>query len=350
MTFAHPQILWLLSVFPPAMVAFFWWSSRKRRALMTQFIQARLLPSLVSGLSPAREKIRAGALVLAVAFLILALARPQWGVVWEEVKRRGLDIIAAVDVSKSMLAEDIAPNRLTRAKLAVLDLMQQAKSDRIGLVAFAGRAFLQCPMTTDDAAFRQSVEALDVKTIPDGGTAVAEAIETAVGAFKEGDNYKVLVLFSDGEDHESGALEAARKAAQAGMQIFTMGIGSADGSLLTIKDQSGHSDYIRDPEGHAVMSRLNEPLLREIAGATEKGFYLPLQSAKAIDVLYQKGLAPLPRTEGQEKLARRLQERYHWPLGIGIALLLAEMLFPERKPDSKPRSAGAAFPQRALAE
>ena len=129
--------------------------------------------------------------MLAVACLILALARPQWGFAWEEVKQRGLDIVVAIDTSKSMLAEDIAPNRLARAKLAALDLMQQAKSDRLGLVAFAGNAFLQCPLTIDDAAFRQSVEALDVNTIPQGGTAIAEAIETALTAFKEGDNHKV---------------------------------------------------------------------------------------------------------------------------------------------------------------
>jgi Ca-activated chloride channel family protein len=350
MTFAHAQILWLLLVFPPAMAAFFWWWFRKRRALMTHFIQARLLPGLISGLSPAREKARAGGLILAVIFLILALARPQWGVIWEEVKRQGLDIVAAVDVSKSMLAEDIAPNRLARAKLAVLDLMQQAKSDRLGLVAFAGSAFLQCPLTSDDAVFRQSVEALDVHTIPEGGTAVAEAIDTAVGAFKEGDNHKVLVLFTDGEDHDSGALEAAKKAAKAGLKIFTIGIGSTEGSMLTIKDANGHSDYLRNPEGNAILSRLDEKLLREIAGATPKGFYLPLQGAGVIDVLYQRGLAPLPRTEGKEKLAKRLQERYHWPLGIAIALLLAEMLFPERRPEPRARAEKAAPTQRVLTE
>src|SRR5207248_7118267 len=126
--------------------------------------------------------------VLAVICLILALARPQWGFDWEPTKQRGLDILVAIDTSKSMLAEDIAPNRLTRAKLAALDLMQQAKSDRLGLIAFAGTAFLQCPLTVDDTAFRQSVEALDINAIPEGGTALAEAIDTAMGAFKQEDN------------------------------------------------------------------------------------------------------------------------------------------------------------------
>ena len=336
MTFASPQILWLLLVFPPALLAFFWWSARRREVLIAQFIQSRLLPGLLSGVSPLRQKIRAGCLIAAVVCLILALARPQAGFDWEEVKQRGLDIIVAIDTSKSMLAEDIAPNRLARAKLAALDLMQQARSDRLGLVAFAGKAFLQCPLTIDDSAFRQSVEALDVNTIPQGGTAIAEAIETAQNSFKEGDNHRVLVLMTDGEDHDSGALEAAQKAAQAGMQIFTIGIGTAEGELLRVKNADGNSDYVRDEQGNVVKSHLDENLLRQIAGATEKGFYLPLRGARSIDTLYEKGLAPLPKSESSEKLVKRLKERYYWPLSFAILFLLIELLFPERKPDRKP--------------
>lgn len=335
MTFANPRMLWLLLVIPPALLAFFWWSSRTRRQLLTQFIQARLLPTLTVGISARRQNIRMACLVLAVACLILALARPQWGFDWQEVKLRGLDIVVAIDTSKSMLAEDIAPNRLARAKLAALDLMQQAKSDRLGLVAFAGSAFLQCPLTIDDAAFRQSVETLDVNIIPQGGTALAEAIDTALTAFKEGDNYKVLVLFTDGEDHDSGALEAAQKAAKDGLRIYTIGIGTVDGELLRVKDAQGQSDYVRNEQGEVVKSHLNETLLQEIAGATEGGFYLPLRGAKTIDTLYEQGLAKLPKSQHQEKFVRQYHERYHWPLAIGIALLLAEMLFPERKREPK---------------
>src|SRR5690242_901565 len=240
MQFANPTMLALLLVLPPARVAFVWWSTRKRQELMAQFIQARLLPGLVSGISTARQKFRLACLILGVAALIVALARPQWGFSWTEVKVRGVDIVVAIDTSKSMLARDIAPNRLTRAKLAALDLMQLAKSDRLGLIAFAGNAFLECPLTIDDAAFRQSVEALDVGTIPQGGTAVAEAIQTAQSAFKEGDNHRVLVLLTDGEDHDSGALDAAQKAAQAGMKIYTIGVGTQEGELLRIKDAQGH--------------------------------------------------------------------------------------------------------------
>jgi Ca-activated chloride channel family protein len=330
MTFAHPYFLWLLLAILPGLLLFFWWSERVRRKLMSQFIQSRLLPGLVSGVSPARQKIRGALLVAAVTCLLLALARPQWGYDLDEVQQRGLDIVVAIDTSKSMLAQDVSPNRLARAKLAALDLMKQAKSDRLGLVAFAGTAFLQCPLTIDDTVFRQSVEALDVHTLPVGGTALAEAIDTALKAFKEGDNYKVLVLFSDGEDHDSEAVAAAKRAADEGMRIFTIGIGSPEGELLPAPGPNGQMDHIRDENGKVVQSRLNAALLDEIA-RTANGFYLPLRAANTIDTLYQKGLAPLPRSEMTEKWVRRPRERYHWPLAVAIVLLGAEMLLPERK-------------------
>lgn len=341
MSFASPHMLWSLLVIMPALVLFFWWAWRERQRLMTQFIQARLLPGLISGISPTRQKLRLVLITGAVALLILALARPQWGFTWQESKQKGLDIVVAIDTSKSMLAEDIAPNRLARAKLAALDLMQQAKSDRLGLVAFAGGAFLQCPLTIDDNAFRQSVEALDVNIIPQGGTALAEAITTALGAFKEGDNFKVLVLFTDGEDNDENALVAAQAAAKEGMKIFTIGIGTTEGEILRIKDAKGRTDYLRDADGNAVKSRLNEALLQQIAGVTAGGFYLPMRGAKTIDTLYEKGLAPLPKSEGQEKLVKKMHERYHWPLGAAILLLLVEMLLPERKRTKTPPALNA---------
>jgi Ca-activated chloride channel family protein len=335
MTFVYPYILWLLLFFPPAMIAFFWWSWRKQQALRTRFIQARLLPGLVAGISVVRQRLRLACLVLAVICLIVALARPQWGFIWQEVKQKGVDIVVAIDTSKSMLAADIAPNRLTRAKLAAMELMQLAKGDRLGLVAFAGNAYLQCPLTIDDVAFRQSVEALDVNTIPEGGTALAQAIDAAQTAFKEGENHRVLVLMTDGEDHDSGALEAAQKAAQAGLKIYTIGVGTAEGELLRIKDAQGRADYIRDEGGNVVKSHLNERLLQEIAGATDGGFYLPLRGAKTIDALYAEGLSKLPKSEHQEKLIKQSQDRYHWPLALAILLLVTEMLLPERKRESK---------------
>lgn len=331
MKFAQPHFLWLLFIFPPGLLLFFWWSWRQRQKLMQLFIQSRLLPMLTVGLSPARQKLRMGCLIAAVAFLIVALARPQWGYTNEEVRQRGLDVVVALDVSKSMLATDVAPNRLARAKLAVQDLLKLARTDRLGLVGFAGSAFLQCPMTLDDTAFRRSLEELNVNSISEGGTALADAIETALAAFKEENNHKVLVLITDGEDHDSGALEAAQKAAQAGLHIFTIGVGTPEGDLLRITDTKGRTDFVRDEQGNVVKSHLNATLLQQIAGATEGGFYLPLQGTRVMETLYERGLAPLPKSEGKEKFVRRYHEQFQWPLALGIVLLALEMLWPEMK-------------------
>jgi len=331
MRFEHSQLLWLLLVIPPALALFFWWRERARKKLLTRFIEARLLSSLTVGISPPRRKMRFALLIFAVAFLIVALARPQRGFDLQEVQQRGLDIVVAIDTSKSMLTADIAPNRLERARLAALELMQDAKSDRLGLVAFAGDAFLECPLTVDNTAFQQSVQALDVNTIPQGGTAIVEAIHTALTAFKEGDHYKTFVLLTDGEDNEdpAAALTAAADAAKAGLKIFTIGIGTAAGDLIRVTDANGNSDYVRDEQGNVVKSHLNEALLQHIATATG-GFYLPLR-AGTMDTLYQRGLAPLPKTESAETLVRHYHEQFHWPLTATILLLLAEIFLPERK-------------------
>jgi Ca-activated chloride channel homolog len=349
MRFEDHNLLWLLLVVPPALALFFWWGERVRRKLLTQFVESRLLAGLTVGLSRARRKIRYALVLLALALAIVALARPQYGYDKEMVEQRGLDILVAVDTSKSMLATDIAPNRLARARLAALELMQKAATDRLGLEAFAGEAFLECPLTIDNTAFQQSVQALDVNSIPEGGSSLSAAINTALAAFKEKDHYRALVLLTDGEDNdsESAALEAAQNAAKAGLKIFTVGIGTTEGTLVRITDANGNTDYIRDEKGQVVKTKLNEPLLKEIA-ATTGGFYLPLRGANTMDVLYDRGLAPLPKSESAEKLIRRYHEQYRWPLALAMLLLLVEMFFPERvrskaqSPKSQVQTAAAA--------
>ena len=323
-------MLWLLAVVPPVLVLFFWWGNRVRQKLLTQFVEPRLLASLTVGLSPTRRKIRFALVIAAVALLIITVAQFQHGFDLQQIEQRGLDIVVAVDTSKSMLATDIAPNRLARAKLAALELMQKATTDRLGLVAFAGEGFLECPLTIDNNAFQQSVQALDVNSIPEGGTAIADAINTALTAFKEGDHYKALVLLTDGEDNDEGALEAAQNAAKQGLKIFTIGIGTAEGTLVTVTDASGNTDYIRDDKGQVLKTKLNEGLLQQIATATG-GFYLPLRGADTVDLLYDKGLSQLPKAEGQGRVIRRYHEQYQWFLAAAMLLLIAEIFFPERR-------------------
>ncbi len=214
-------------------------------------------------------------------------------------------------------------------------------------MAFAGDAFLSCPLTIDNTVFQQSVQALDVNSIPQGGTALAAAIDTALTAFKEKDHYKALVLFTDGEDNDEGAVEAAQKAAKEGLKIFTIGIGSAEGIMVRVTDVNGNSDYVRDEQGNVLKSHLNEALLQQIASAAG-GFYLPLRGANAIDTLYERGLAPLPKSEGKEKLVRRYHEQFQWPLAVAILLLLVEMFLPERSLQTATRSKSKAAAITAL--
>ncbi len=331
MRFAQPQVLWVLLVALPALIGFLFWSWRAKQKLILQFVHRRLLSGLTVGVSPGRQKFRLALLVAAVAGILLALARPQWGFAWEEAKFQGLDIIVAIDTSRSMLAQDVAPNRIEKAKLAAIDLMRLAKTDRLGLVAFAGTAFLQAPLTVDEQAFEQAVGAVSVGIIPQGGTALSAAIRTAIGAFEKGnDNHKVLVLFTDGEDHDADTetLAAAKEAADAGVRIFTIGVGTPEGELLRTRDDQGNISYIKDDDGNVVKSRLNQTLLQQIA-TDANGFYLPLQGANPMDTLYARGLAPLPKSEESTRLTRVYQERYHWPLGFAIVCLVIELLLPE---------------------
>ena len=344
MQFEHPHLLWFALVLVPALIAFFWWTARVKQKLIGQFIAARLIDALTVGVSVGRQKTRVVLLIAAVVLAVLALARPQMGFSWEEARSRGLDIVVAIDTSRSMLATDVAPNRLRRAQLAALDLKRLARADRLGLVAFAGGAFLQCPLTLDDEVFRQSVDALDVNIIPQGGTALSEAIAAAKGAFKkDNDNHKVLVLFTDGEDHDGDALDAAKTAGKEGLRIFTVGVGTSGGELLRTVDVSGRSEFIKDADGNAVKSRLNEKLLQDMAQETG-GFFMLLSGANTMNVLYERGLAPLPKGDLASQQIKRPHERFQWLLGIAIALLLAEVLLPERgkaSTRSKPQAAGA---------
>ncbi len=338
--FAQPQFFWMALVAMPLLGAFFFWSWRVKQKLVKQFVQPRLLGSLMVGVSPGRERLRMVLLGAAVIGALLALARPQWGFVWEEVRQRGLDILVAIDTSRSMLAQDVPPNRIEKAKLAAFDLMREAKSDRLGLIAFAGTAFLQSPLTVDDEVFRQNVETLSVGIIPQGGTSLSAAIHAAIRAFeKDEDNHRVLVLFTDGEDHDADqeTLGAAQEAAKAGIKIFTVGVGTAEGELLRAVDEQGNSSFIKDDDGNVVKSRLNESLLEKIA-TTAGGFYLPLRGANAMETLYARGLAPLPKSESTTKLTRAYQERYHWPLGLAVICLIFELLLPERKRSRAARS------------
>ena len=343
--FEHSQILWLTALVVPLLGLFLGWAWRRRRERVTRFIHANLVEQLTLGLSAARRKAKLALLLGVVLLLFIALAQPKGGYELQKTETRSLDILVAVDTSRSMLATDQSPNRLERAKLAVLDLMRLAKRDRLGLIAFSGTAFLQCPLTIDRNAFIQNVNSLTTDIIPQGGTAIGEAVTEALRTFeKEEDNHKVLVLMTDGEDHEAGVTDAAQKANKIGMKIFTIGLGSTEGELIQLPDpQTGRLEFLKDASGNVVKSRLNETLLHTLS--TDTGaFYLPLQGADTMERLYEAGLAGLTPNRIENQMTKRYIERYQWPLGLAILLLLSEMLLREgrRKLPTNRASTGAA--------
>ena len=334
--FEHSQILWLTAVVVPLLGLFLGWAWRRRRDRVTRFIHTNLVEQLTLRLSAARRKAKLALLLGVVLLLFIVLARPKGGYELQKTETRSLDILVAVDTSRSMLATDQTPNRLERAKLAVLDLMRLAKRDRLGLIAFSGTAFLQCPLTIDRNAFVQNVNSLSTDIIPQGGTAISEAVAEAVRTFeKEEDNHKVLVLMTDGEDHEAGVTEAAQKANDIGMKIFTIGLGSSKGELIQLPNpQTGRLEFLKDESGNVVKSRLNETLLRELSTGTG-ALYLPLKGANTMERLYESRLAGLTPNRIENQMTKRYIERYQWPLGLAILLLLSEMLLAEGRRQSQ---------------
>jgi Ca-activated chloride channel homolog len=344
MDFAHPRFVWLALVITPMAAGFLWWTWRRKEAAIERFVRGRLRERLLIGVSPRRQILHRVLQVSALACLILALSRPRWGLGDEVARASGRDIVVCVDVSRSMTAGDVTPSRLTRAKLACYDLIHSATSDRLGLVAFAGSAFLQCPLALDEEAFRQNVAALDTDLIPNQGTAIGDALDEARGAFPaDSAAQKAVILITDGEDHEDQALSAARRLARDGIKLFTIGVGTPNGELLKTGDPYGNAVFFKDEDGNPVKSRLNEALLGQIAEATG-GFYLPLQSTRTMADLYQRGLGTLARTEFSATTVRQRIERFQWPLALGLLLLIVEMLLPEARGARADRRTSVAAP------
>jgi Ca-activated chloride channel homolog len=326
MTFGVPIWFWGLSILPVLLLLYVR-NERRSATLLQQFISPRLLPQLAGNIDHVRRAIRFALVLFGLALAIAAMARPRWGYTYEDVKRRGLDLLIAVDTSRSMLSNDVAPNRLERVKLAAQDLITELNGDRVGLIAFAGRAFLQAPLTIDYDAAIESINDLDTKTIPEGGTNISEAIALAVTTFgKSAMGNRALIVITDGEELSGDAVQAAKKAAEAGAKIFTIGVGTPQGSLIPVEN-----GFVKDSNGQVVKSKLDENRLREIATATD-GMYLHLENGpQTMRQLYRDGLAKLQTAEIDARLSQRPIERYEWPLGGAIVALIASLFINDRR-------------------
>jgi Ca-activated chloride channel family protein len=283
-------------------------------------------------MSRARRTVKA-LMIMAAAFLaLIALARPQWGFEWEEIKRSGLDMLIAVDVSKSMLARDVKPNRLERSKFAVKDLVKKLNGDRIGLIAFAGTAFLQCPLTIDYNGFLLALDDLSTSTIPRGGTSISSAIREACSILSGAEKkYKALVIITDGEDLEGDPVKAAQEALRLGVKVYCVGVGTTDGDLIPIIDETGQRSYIMDSAGTAVKSRLNEKQLKEIALISGGAYVRATQGEFGLTLLYDRIISKLEKREIDSKMRKHYEERYQVFLAIAIIILFIEPIISERK-------------------
>ena len=331
MSLGAPQWFWgLLAI--PFLVALFLTAEKRGEKRLHEFVSARLLPQLAGTVNRFRHALRFALQLLGLTFALIALAQPRWGYTFQDVKRKGLDLLIAVDTSRSMLSNDVQPNRLERVKLAAQDLINELQGDRVGLIAFAGRAFLQAPLTIDYGAVVESINDLDTKTVPEGGTNISEAIALASRTFgKSAMGNRALIIFTDGEELSGDAVKSAKAATDAGVRIFTVGVGTPQGSLIPISGEDGETAFVKDSAGQVVKSKLDEKRLREVAQASG-GFYLQLENGpRTMQQIYSGGLAKMQAAEFDVRLSRRPIERYEWPLGAALFALALSILIGERK-------------------
>ena len=343
MKFAVIHWLLAIAVLLPVCVLLVRWGARRKRAMLDRVIAARLREQLLRSVDYGKRKFKTALWLLAVTALLVSLARPLFGHREIKVERPGVDLMIALDISKSMLAEDASPsNRLAAAKSAILRLLDRPSGDRVGLIAFAGEAFLMTPITQDHQAVVRSLEALTTTATSKPGSDIAAALKLAVQSFDpKQQSGKAIVLISDGEELQGDAIVAAREVATKGVSIFTVGVGSTTGTRIADRTPPRNNDrpqlevkYAKNEFGQEVVSRLNERVLQQVATAG-RGFYAALgeNGAGLLDI-NDRGLAPLAR--GTEvRLSKDLREFFQIPLGLCVVLLLWEMLVNERRKGQK---------------
>ena len=322
-------LLWLL----PLLALFHVFAFRRRRQLLSRFASAVMLERLTRAVSRPRQVLKAGLVMLALAALAAALTEPKYGFSWEELERKGVDIIVAIDVSDSMLVRDADAagrlSRLERAKREITDLLRLMEGDRIGLVAFAGTAFVQCPLTLDYGAAEIFLDAIDTDLIPVKGTDLAVALEVSLEALRGGArNSLAVILITDGEDHSGRAVEVAEQARAEGVRLFTIGIGRDQSA--PIPDERG--GFRRTRSGEIVMSRLDEQTLQKMALATGGRYVRSVTGDVDLEQIYAQGIkAVLEDQDLESERRQRWEDRFQWLLAIALPFLMLEPLISERK-------------------
>ena len=334
MAWLHPQFLWTLALALVALALYAWSSSRRKRAFQ-RLGNPSLVERLTTGLSPTRRRWKEAFVVAGVLGLALALAGPRVGTQLKEVKREGIDLVIALDVSASMQAEDVAPNRLLRAKNEIKKLLETLQGDRVGLVVFAGDAFIQCPMTTDYNALRMFLDIANANMIPTPGTDFDAAIDMALKALEVPEERPdgsarthALLIVSDGENHASDVDRTLQRAREAGVVVFTAGVGETAGAPIPMYRSGQPVGYKKDEAGRVVSTRLEEDALRRLA--SEGAYFRIARTSSSLSQL-TAALDRLERTEYASEEFDEYREQYQWPLAIALLLLFVERLVSDRR-------------------
>lgn len=335
MDWLHPEYLWTLAGVP-LVLALFLWAAWRRREALRRFGEAPLVARLAGAVSPRRRWWKAAVLVLSVLLLAVALAGPRFGTRLREVKREGIDLVIALDVSNSMMAEDVAPNRLQRAKNEIKKVLDGLRGDRVGLVIFAGDAFIQCPLTTDYGALRLFLDVAEPSLMPTQGTDFGAALRVALQAFKapqEGETggttgTKALLIVSDGENHAPGLNEVLAQARRENVVIFTAGVGETAGAPVPVIREGQRMGFKRDGEGQIIQSRLEEDALRSLAS---DGAYFRIARTSSSLPQLSSALDRLQKAEFAREEFEAYEERFQWPLALALLLLVAERFLSERR-------------------
>jgi Ca-activated chloride channel family protein len=341
MAWLHPDFLWALAAVPLVVLCYVWAAWQRRRAA-ERFGEAALVQRLTAAVSARRRRWKASFVVLGTLLLGLTLAGPQCGTRVQEVEREGVDLVIALDVSTSMLAEDVAPSRLERAKNEIKKLLDELRGDRVGLVIFAGDAFIQCPLTTDYGAVRLFLDVADPSLLPTPGTDFGAALTTALDAFDvpeaDGDDERTraLLILSDGENHAEGIDEVVEQARAANVVLYTAGVGEPQGARIPVSRRGGRVVYKKDRAGNEVRTRLEEDALRRLA--RDGAYFRIARTSSSLPGLITS-LERLDKTTFGTERFEEFDPRYQWPLAAALLFLLAERLVSDRR--RTPRTAGA---------
>ena len=326
--FANPDFLYLLLLLP-LIVAVYLYSNHRRRQNIRKYGDPALLKELMPTISKYRPDVKFWLTFSALALIIIMLARPQFGSKMETVKRSGVETVIALDISNSMLAEDVAPSRLEKSKKLIARLIDTFNNDKVGLNVFAGEAFTQLPITSDYISAKMFLESINPSLISTQGTDIGAAIRLAIKSFTPNDGVgKAIIVITDGENHEGGAIEAAQEAAEKNMQVFILGVGSPNGSPIPV--ERGSNDFRRDKNGEVIVTKLNEAMCQEIAKAGN-GVYIRVDNSNSAEKILNEQIAKLAKSDVESQVFTEFDEQFQALAWLILILLVVEMLILERK-------------------